>query len=248
MNSWKDDGSVNTPWLHAEATPHIRAAIELRLKLMPYLYTQRWLASTEHLPVLRPTFFDFADDRACWDDSDEMLIGPDLLVAPVFEPGARERRVYLPRDPSTPGWYEYDTGVWHDAGRSITIAAPIDRLPLFVRAGAVIPVTGSDDFSLRTDEPSRALLVFPVPDGIDAAARPSRWVEDDGLTHAWRDGAFMHAELRVDATEDGLRLGVRRLGGRGTFVEGTVRVRLAERERRTLTTHCGELDLEFERQ
>jgi alpha-glucosidase len=244
MNSWKEDGSVNSPWLHADATPHIRAAIELRLKLMPYLYTQRWLASTEHVPFLRPTFFEFAVDRECWADNDEMLVGPDLLIAPVFEPGARERRLYLPRDPSTPGWYEYDTGVWHAAGQSITVSAPIDRLPLFVRAGAVIPMTDSADFTLLTDEPSRALLVFPVPDGIDAAARPSHWVEDDGLTHAWRDGAFMHAELRVDATEEGLRLGVRRIGGRGMFIDGPVHVRLVERERRALTMHSDELELD----
>lgn len=247
MNSWKDDGSVNTPWLHAEATPHIRAAIELRLRLMPYLYTQRWLASTEHLPVLRPTFFDFADDRACWGDNDEMLIGPDLLVAPVFEPGARERRLYLPRDASTPGWYEYGTGAWHDAGQSITVAAPIDRLPLFIRAGAVIPVTGSNDFALGTDEPSRALLVYPVPRGVDATVRTSRWVEDDGITQAWRDGAFVLAELRVDAADDRLQLRIRRLGGRGTFVRDSVRLHLPEREQRTLTTHCEGLELALER-
>ena len=71
MNSWKDDGSVNSPWLHSDATPAIRAVIALRLWLIPYLYTQRFLASVEHAPVLRPTFFDFPGDNACHDDNDD---------------------------------------------------------------------------------------------------------------------------------------------------------------------------------
>ena len=62
MNSWKADGGVNSPWLHASATPAIRAAIGLRLRFMPYLYTLMWRASTAHQPVLQPTFFDFGDD------------------------------------------------------------------------------------------------------------------------------------------------------------------------------------------
>jgi alpha-glucosidase len=123
MNSWKADGSVNSPWLHPEATPTIRAAVALRLKLMPYLYTQLWRAHAEHLPVLRPTFFDFGDDAATWADNDEMMVGPDLLAAPVFEPGARTRRLYLPRHAQ--GWVDWWSGVHHSGGQWIETAAPL---------------------------------------------------------------------------------------------------------------------------
>ncbi len=159
MNSWKADGSVNTPWLHPEATPTIRAAVGLRLKLMPYLYTQLWRAAREHLPVLRPTFFEFGADRETWHDNDEMMVGPDLLVAPVFEPGARTRRVYLPRAPQ--GWFDWWTGSHHAGGQTIEVAAPLHRLPLFVRGGAIVPTTDSPHDKARTEEPTRALLWFP---------------------------------------------------------------------------------------
>jgi alpha-glucosidase len=246
MNSWKEDGSVNSPWLHAAATPHIRAAIELRLRLLPYLYTQRWLASVRHLPVLRPTFLEFPDDASCWKDNDEMMAGPDLLVAPVLDAGARERTVYLPRDAATPGWYEIDTGAWHAAGQTVTIAAPLDRLPLFVRAGSVVPVTKTTDSSRLTDEPSRTLRCFPVPAGVDAASRTSEWIEDDGISEAWRDGAFMRAELRLDGDRDSLRLMVARREGRGAFVAGPVRVLFSPDETRALTVRGEGLDFALE--
>jgi len=178
MNSWKADGSVNSPWLHPEATQTIRAAVDLRLKLMPYLYTQMWRATTEHLPVLRPTLFDFGDDPATWQDNDEMMVGPDLLVAPVFEPGARKRSVYLPR--TVHGWFDWWSGTHHAGGQTIDVTAPLHRLPLFVRGGALVPTTDSPNDHARTEEPSRALLWFPGRDG--SADAPL--FEDDGLQNA----------------------------------------------------------------
>lgn len=198
MNSWKADGSVNSPWLYPEATPTIRSAVDLRLKLMPYLYTQLWRATREHVPVLRPTLFDFGDDANTWQDNDEMMVGPDLLVAPVFEPGARKRSVYLPR--TAQGWFDWWTGTHHAGGQSIEVTAPLHRLPLFVRGGALIPTTDGAHDSARTEEPSRALLWFPGRSGDDAALL----YEDDGLRHA--DAADRHVVHRFTAQAHAARL------------------------------------------
>ena len=199
MNSWKADGSVNSPWLHAEATAPIRAAVALRLKLMPYLYTQMWRAASEHLPVLRPTFFDFGhDDATTWADNDEMMVGPDLLVAPVFEPGARKRSVYLPRAPQ--GWLDWWTGAHHPGGQTVEVTAPLHRLPLFVRGGAIVPTTDSPNDHARTEEPSRALLWFPGRQGDDSALL----YEDDGLRPA--DAAERHVVHRFTAQAHAARL------------------------------------------
>jgi alpha-glucosidase len=192
MNSWKADGSVNSPWLHAEATAPIRAAVDLRLKLLPYLYTQMWRATSEHLPVLRPTFFDFGDDPVTWTDNDEMMVGPDLLVAPVFEPGARKRSLYLPRHAH--GWFDWWTGAHHAGGREVEVTAPLHRLPLFVRGGALVPTTDNTHGHALTDEPSRALLWFPGKDGSDSALL----YEDDGLRRA--DAPDRHALHRFAAS------------------------------------------------
>jgi len=198
MNSWKADGSVNTPWLHPEATAPIRAAVGLRLKLLPYLYTQLWRATREHVPVLRPTLFDFGADPETWADNDEMMVGPDLLVAPVFEPGARTRRLYLPRTPH--GWFDWWSGAHHDGGQAIEVTAPLQRLPLFVRGGALLPTTDAAHDRARTEEPSRALLWFPGRSGDDAALL----YEDDGLRHA--EASDRHVVLRFAAQAHAARL------------------------------------------
>jgi alpha-glucosidase len=208
MNSWKADGSVNTPWLHPEATPTIRAAVALRLKLLPYLYTQLWRATREHVPILRPTCFEFgADDAQTWADNDEMMVGPDLLVAPVFEPGARVRSVYLPRHPQ--GWFDWWTGAHHPGGQRVEVAAPLHRLPLFVRGGALVPTTDSHNSDrARTDEPSRALLWFPGGDGDsttllyeDDGVRPAD-TDDRRVVHRFHASAHA-AALRLELASDG---------------------------------------------
>jgi len=212
MNSWKDDGSVNTPWLHPEATGLVRAAIELRLALLPYLYSCLHESVAHARPMLRPTFYAFPGDATCWRDNDEMLVGGDLLVAPVFEPGATRRTLYLPRDEATPGWRCYHTGAWFDAGQAIDVDAPLGRLPLFVRAGATIPTTDAGDGRRRTDEPSRALRLFPPVATGGPLYRTSEWVEDDGISHGWRSGALARFRCTLDSDARSLKLTVARDG------------------------------------
>lgn len=215
MNSWKADGSVNSPWLHASATPAIRAAIGLRLRLMPYLYTLMWRASTAHQPVLRPTFFDFGDDANTWCDNDEMMVGPDLLVAPVFEDGTRSRTLYLPGGKSATGWFDFWTQQFYPGGQTITVDAPLDRVPLFVRAGALIPMSDGKNDLAKTEEPSRALHYWPVPAGSAGTATDATdalLFEDDGLqtTHA-ADRHVLH-NLRGTASKDQLTISLTQAG------------------------------------
>jgi alpha-glucosidase len=181
MNSWKADGSVNSPWLHSDATAPIRAAIGLRLHLMPYLYTLMWQASTQHTPVLRPTFFHFADDAKCWHDNDEMMVGDNLLVAPVFEAGTRQRTLYLPSGKHASGWYDFWTGEYLAGAQQITVDTPLGRLPLFVRAGALLPTTDTWNDSEKTEEPSRVLRYFPPPPSSSTVESSAVLFQDNGL-------------------------------------------------------------------
>jgi alpha-glucosidase len=211
MNSWKDDGSVNTPWLHPDATAHIRAAIELRLSLLPYLYSCLHESVGAHRPVLRPTFFEFPNDPQCWQDNDEFLVGTELLAAPVLDAGSVTRSLYLPQARDTPGWRCFHTGAWYPSGQTIEVAAPIERLPLFVRSNAVLPTTDTTDWSRRTDEPSRALRLYPAP--ANAPSRTSTpWVEDDGVSLAWQAGAMTRITATLGATAESIQLNLRREG------------------------------------
>jgi len=207
MNSWKADGTTNTPWLHPSALPAIRDAIRLRYRLLPYLYTLYRAAATAGRPMLRPLFYEFDDDPRAFDDTDAFLLGPGLLAAPVVEPGQRRRRVYLPR--AAGGWIDFWTGERHAGSREVDVDAPLERLPLLARAGAIIPATDTTDFSRLHDEPSRQLRVFPA-----AGARTSRFTlyEDDGATLRHAEGQFAKVDVELSSTARTLTVSARKTG------------------------------------
>ncbi|MEO8542163.1 MAG: glycoside hydrolase family 31 protein [Burkholderiaceae bacterium] len=158
MNSWKADGSNNVPWLHPQVTKDVAAAIRLRYTLMPYLWSLFERAHQHHEPIIRPTFYDFPDDDNCYADSDDFMLGADLLVAPVVQSGAISRTVYLPSGPAA--WFDFHTGAQLGAGRTHVVAAPRSTLPLFARAGACIAVAEPTNGRQRHDDPAGALRVF----------------------------------------------------------------------------------------
>ena len=158
MNSWKADGTTNVPWLHPSVTPQVAAAIRLRYLLMPYLWSLFEQAHTLHRPIIRPTFYDFPDDEACYADCDEFMLGDALLVAPVLDAGATTRTVYLPRGPEA--WFDFATGQRFAAGTTHTVSAPLDTLPLFARAGAAIPVAERSSGRAQHDDPVTGVRRF----------------------------------------------------------------------------------------
>jgi alpha-glucosidase len=201
MNSWKAGGETNTPWLHAEAIASIRDAIRLRYRLLPYFYTLYQRAARHGDPWLRPTFFDFESDPRAFDDSDDFMCGPLLLVASVVVPDARTRDVYLPAGP--PRWYAFDGGERLSAGEVVRVDAPLERIPLFCPAGAIVPMTDSDDFSRLTDEPSRSVRAFPAP---GQSFSSFTLYEDDGSTLRYRDGDFAEVRFEMTTTASDIRL------------------------------------------
>jgi len=158
-------------------------------------------------PMLRPLFYVFENDSRTLADSDDFMLGPNLLVASVVEAGQRERPVYLPADPGE--WLDFWTGRRLVAGRVHTAPAPIERIPLFVPAGAMIPTTDSTDTARLHDEPSRALRIFP---GRSRGTSTFTQYEDDGLSHRYREGDFAQLECTLEWSERDLRVHARRNG------------------------------------
>jgi alpha-glucosidase len=200
MNSWKSGGETNTPWLHFDSLALIRAAIRFRYRLMPYLYTLYRRAAAFSEPILRPVFYDFEDDPRAFQDSDDFMFGSQLLVASVVEPGQRERRVYLPE--GVEGWYDFHSGAYHRGGSEIIVPAPLDRIPLFAPAGAMIPMTGREPSRKLHDEPSRRLRVFAPRSGRSSFTL----YEDDGLSLRYRDGEYAEVTFDLDATPEQISL------------------------------------------
>ncbi|HTL77597.1 MAG TPA: glycoside hydrolase family 31 protein [Casimicrobiaceae bacterium] len=207
MNSWKPDGVFNSPWLHPEALPLIRDAIRFRYRLLPYLYSLYRHAATHGEPMLRPTFYEFESDPATFADCDDFMLGPNLLVASVVEPGARVRRVYLPKGPSR--WFDFWTGRAYASGREAEVAAPLGLVPLFVPAGGMIALTDSTAFDALHDERSRQLRIYPARGDSE-----STFVlyEDDGVSHRYENGEFAEVRFELRSTARSIELRAQRSG------------------------------------
>jgi alpha-glucosidase len=161
MNSWKEGNVSNLPWMHAEVTEAVTQAIRLRYRLMPYMWQCFEAASQKHQPIIRPTFFNFPNDLRCLEDSDDFMLGDDLLVAPVVEQGALQRRVYLPKLPAGESWFDFHTQTPLAAGKEHVVSAPLNHLPLFAKAGAHIPLASPLPGTLpRFDDPVSETRVF----------------------------------------------------------------------------------------
>lgn len=136
-------GGPNEVWSYGqEAYPILSAHLHLRERLRPYLLELSEATHRTGAPVMRPLFFDFPDDEHAWSVDDQFLLGPDVLVAPVTEAGARERTVYLPAGAR---WTDTVTGELHEGGTTLEVPGPLERIPVFVREGAAVATafTGS---------------------------------------------------------------------------------------------------------
>lgn len=127
-------GGPNEVWSYGEeAYAILREHLLLRERLRPYIHRLAEAAHRTGAPPMRPLFFEFPGDEAAWHVDDQFLLGPDLLVAPVAEAGARSRPVYLPHGAC---WTDAAGGQCHEGGRTVEVPAPLERIPVFVRAGS----------------------------------------------------------------------------------------------------------------
>ncbi|YCI30284.1 glycoside hydrolase family 31 protein [Erwinia sp. PK3-005] len=206
IHSWNDDGTVNEPWMYPGVTAIVREAIRLRYRLLPYFYTLLWQASACDEPMLRPTFLDHEHDAQTWQETDDFLIGRDLLVASVVEPGQRQRALWLP-DNGT-GWYCFWSGQWYGGGQWISLDAPLERLPLLVRAGAGLPLSQRMAHVDAAADDQRELRLFPLAEGQSEGMI----FEDDGESHGWRTGDALWLRWRMSCSATRIELNVAREG------------------------------------
>jgi len=227
IHSWNDDQTVNEPWMYPEITPFVSGLIKFRERLTPYLYDLLWKSHSAFEPMIRPTYLEFPDDPKCFEENDEMLLGSDLLVVPVVEPGRRERVVYLP---AGAGWYDFHTGERFEGGREIVLAAPWDRPPLLAREGAAIPLNLAEQrFNGSDDE--RAFAVFPTAGEGRFSADCH---EDDGESEGYRRGEFGRWTLETTTTTESLTIAIGREGKRPPAAD-RLTILLPAVERRSLS-------------
>ncbi|MFZ5895740.1 MAG: glycoside hydrolase family 31 protein [Myxococcota bacterium] len=180
------------PWSFGSGVERVaREALQLRYRLLPYLYGAFLMASETGAPVQRPLVFEFQDDLESRRVEDQYLLGDALLVAPVLRAGETARHVYLP-----PGcWIDFHDDTRHRGGEYAVIPAPLGRIPLLVRAGHVIPLLERAPRSTLGFQPELIELHVFVPE-LDGSTT-SLLYEDDGHSTAHRRGAFLRTELTL---------------------------------------------------
>src|SRR5882724_1113197 len=177
-----------------------RAALELRYRLLPYVYSAFHRATETGEPVQRPLVYDFQHDRHARETDDAYLFGDALLVAPVLGPGQTARHVYLPQGT----WVDWYTGERHPGGQFITASAPLDRIPIFARGGRIIPTYATAPASTMDHHPEALELRVVVPD--EDGEFYSHLHEDDGISNAFQSGAFVRTTFCL--TRQGNRIGI----------------------------------------
>ncbi len=184
---WRD----HVPWAHGPQVEEIcRRYAELRYRLMPYTYSLAWQAHTLGLPFMRPLVLNYPHDPRVWDLGTEYLWGDDLLVAPVTRAGATSWPVYLPEG----GWYDFWSHQRYDGAMGVTVEAALDRMPLFVRAGAVLPLAPVAQFDGELGWDTITVLIYP-----EGRSRFELY-EDDGLTNRYRQGHYAVTPIDCEAS------------------------------------------------
>jgi alpha-D-xyloside xylohydrolase len=185
----------NEVWSYGkQAEPILEKYLRLRYTLMPYLYSLAYHTHQTGAPFMRGLFMDFGDDPKVANIGDEYMFGPAILVAPVVEQGVTTRAVYLPAGAD---WYNFWTNEKLHGGQTVTVDAPIDTLPLFVRAGSILPM-GAPVESTNEKQPLQELRVYP---GADASFD---LYNDDGTTYAYEKGAMQITHMRWSESDQRL--------------------------------------------
>ncbi len=173
------DHGRREPWNYGQWVLNaVRKALQLRMQLVPYLYHLSRVAYETGLPLCRPLYLAYPEDEEAYQVTTEFLLGDQLLVAPVVEPGGY-RSVYLPAG----GWWERATGQFYSGVQHLNLYAPLDRIPAFVRAGAILPLS---EFSRRVGTAPPQTLILEVYAGGEGELD---FYEDDGESTAYRSEA-----------------------------------------------------------
>jgi alpha-D-xyloside xylohydrolase len=182
----------NELWVYDQVFPALLAVDRLRYRLLPYIYSLAWKVSSDDYTIQRPLVMDFREDPATFEIGDQFMFGPDLLVSPVLTQGATQRTLYLPGVGTR--WYDFWTGLHDVGGSTVVVDAPLDHIPLDVRAGSILPLGPVIEYAGQATDPIE-LRIYPGADGNFTL------YEDEGDSDRYEKGA--HATIPIhwdDAT------------------------------------------------
>ncbi len=210
MRAHSQQHSDRWPWAFGlEAEKAVRKAIELRYRLIPYFYSYAREASQNGAPLMRPLFFEFPGDPQTFEMEDEWLVGREILVAPILNPGGA-RKVYLPAGT----WYDFSSGRPIEGPITLSIKAELDEIPVYVREGSILPLGPIIQHTGGKAEIPLDIHVYPGKDANFLL------YEDDGETYAYRKGQYGETLLQWKQAGYSLAIkpSIRAYKGAGTYL------------------------------
>ncbi|HUI09417.1 MAG TPA: glycoside hydrolase family 31 protein [Bacteroidota bacterium] len=205
----------NELWSYGAAAQKILTGYDrLRYRLLPYLYSVAWMTTGGGYTPMRALVMDFRTDARAAETGDEFLCGPALLAAPVTEPEAVSRRVYLP-----PGrWYDFWTGKPAAGSRSVDAAAPLEKMPVFVREGSILPLGPAVEWWNQRPADTLEVRIYRGKSGSFTL------YEDDGDTYDYEQGAYATIPFAWDESAGRLTIGKRSGEYAGMPLRRTLRI------------------------
>ena len=175
--------SQTEPWRYGEQVEHIISEVlDLRYRLLPYIYSQAAFVAYQGGTFMRPLIFDFSQDKEALKQENEYMFGKSLLINPITQGNVRNWRTYLPEH--TAGWVDFWNGKTYEGGQYVDIPVTIDRIPVFVKAGTILPMGMKKQYAL--ERPNTPLEIYIYP-GEDASFT---LYEDEGDNYNYENGAY----------------------------------------------------------
>ncbi len=188
---------------------------QLRYRLMPYIYSLDGMVHFDNYTIMRGLAMDFPQDKNVLNIGDEYMFGPSLLINPVYKYKARSRSVYLPE---SKGWYDLYSGKYLEGGQTINASAPYSRMPIFVKAGSILPFGPEIQYTGQKPNNPITLFVYTGADGHFTL------YEDDGTTYNYEKGQYTDIPITYNEQDHSLTIGKREGSFPGTIQERTFRV------------------------
>ncbi len=190
----------NEIWAFDKVEPILINYDKLRYRLMPYIYSLAWRVTNEDYTIQRPLVMDWRTDPKVRDIGNQFMFGPSILVSPVLESNASRRTVYLP---NSPAWYDFWTGVSVQGNTDNDAAAPLDRIPLYVRAGSIIPLGPEIEYADEKPSGPIELRIYPGADGEFVV------YQDAGDSYDYEKGAHSLIPIHWSQATETLTIGDR---------------------------------------
>jgi len=208
--------SETEPWKYGKAVEdNMRKMLNLRYQMLPYIYSEAWQVTENGSTLMRPLVMDFRDDSVAVAQTFEYLFGKSILVAPVTEPMTREKTVYLPK---ASGWYDFWTGEKLKGGQTVTKETPLDIIPLYVKAGSILPVGPKVQYATEQNGDNLEIRIYEGADGEFIL------YEDENDSYDYEKGVYSTITFRWNDTDKTLTIEDRKGSYPGMLAERTFNI------------------------